>query len=142
MRRRGCAHEIPSDSLESSGRRAGPPQARPDPLGGSSAVLGDRGVVMTRLNVLLLIALVISSLYLVRVSYDARRLFSELDRAQSEERLLDSEHERLKTDKQSQATPLRVERTARERLAMRSATPAVTQYVTYTRAASAVGSAP
>jgi cell division protein FtsL len=97
---------------------------------------------MTRLNVLLLITLLISSLYLVRVSYDARRLFSELDRAQSEERLLDSEHERLKTDKQSQATPLRVERTARERLAMRNATPAVTQYVTYTRAASATGSTP
>jgi cell division protein FtsL len=97
---------------------------------------------MTRLNVLLLLTLLISSLYLVRVSYDARRLFSELDRAQSEERALDNEHERLKTEKQSQATPLRVERTARERLAMRNATPAVTQYVTYARAASAAGSTP
>src|SRR5687768_14416360 len=29
-----------------SGRRAGPPQARPDPPGGSLAVLGKRGVVM------------------------------------------------------------------------------------------------
>src|SRR5574341_2057659 len=29
------------------GRRAGPPQARPDPLGGSIAVLGERGVVMS-----------------------------------------------------------------------------------------------
>ena len=97
---------------------------------------------MSRLNVLLLVALLFSSIYLVRVSYDARRLFAELDRAQREERLLDSEHERLKTDKQSQATPLRVERTARERLAMRNATPAVTQYVTYSQAASAAGSAP
>jgi cell division protein FtsL len=97
---------------------------------------------MTRINVVLLLVLIASSIYLVRVSYDARRLFAELDRAQSEERLLDSEHERLKTDKQSQATPLRVERTARERLAMRNATPAVTQYVTYAGAASAVGSAP
>ena len=96
---------------------------------------------MTRLNVLLLIALIISSMYLVRVSYDARRLFAELDRAQSEERALENDHERLKTDKQSQATPLRVERTARERLGMRNATPAVTQYVTYARAA-ASGSVP
>ena len=96
---------------------------------------------MTRLNVLLLLALVLSSVYLVRVSHDARRLFAELDRAQSEERMLDSEHERLKTDKQSQATPLRVERTARERLAMRSATPAVTQYVTWSGAASASAAA-
>ena len=95
---------------------------------------------MTRLNVLLLIALVISSLYLVRVSHDSRRLFTELDRARNEERLLDSEHERLKAEKQSQATPLRVEKTARDKLAMRTATPAVTQYVVYARAASAAAS--
>ena len=42
---------------------------------------------------------------------------------------LDTEHERLKAETQAQATPLRVERTAREKLAMRTATPAVTQYV-------------
>jgi cell division protein FtsL len=92
---------------------------------------------MTRLNVLLMLALVLSSIYLVRVSYDARRLFAELDRAQNEERALESEHERLKTDKQAQATPLRVERVARDRLAMRSATPAVTEYVSVVPAASA-----
>ena len=91
---------------------------------------------MTRLNVLLLVALIFSSLYLVRVSHDSRRLFAELDRARTEERLLDSEHERLRSEKQSQATPLRVEKTARDKLAMRSATPAVTQYVTYGLAAS------
>jgi cell division protein FtsL len=94
---------------------------------------------MTRLNVLLLIALLLSSVYLVRVSYDARRLFSELDKAQGEERLLEHEHDKLKSEKQSQATPLRVERTARGRLSMRNATPAVTQYVGYARAASAGG---
>src|SRR6267378_670731 len=93
---------------------------------------------MTRLNVVLLIMLLASSIYLVRVSYDARRLFGELDKAQSEERALDIDFERLKTEKQSQATPLRVERTAREKLAMRTASPAITQYVTYTnKAASA-----
>jgi cell division protein FtsL len=93
---------------------------------------------MTRVNLVLLVALLASALYLVRVSHDARRLFAELDRAQAEERLLDSEHERLKAEKQAQATPLRVEKTAREKLAMRSATPAVTHYVTYAPAASAV----
>ena len=92
---------------------------------------------MSRFNVLLLLVLLGSSVYLVRVSYDARRLFTELDRARSEERLLDSEHERLKSEKQAQATPLRVEKTARDKLAMRTATPAVTQYVMYARAASA-----
>ena len=84
---------------------------------------------MTRVNVLLLVALLLSSLYLVRVSYESRRLFAALDRAESEERTLNTDSERLKTELRSQATPLRVERVAHERLAMRSATPAVTQYV-------------
>jgi cell division protein FtsL len=98
---------------------------------------------MTRINMILLVALLVSSLYLVKVSYEARRLFGELDRAQNDERLLDSEHERLKAEKQSQATPLRVEKTARDRLGMRSATPGVTQYVSWARAASgAAASAP
>ena len=63
---------------------------------------------MTRLNVLLLVALIFSSIYLVRISHESRRLFAELDKARNEERLLDNEFERLKSDKQSQATPLRV----------------------------------
>ena len=92
---------------------------------------------MTRFNLVLLIALLFSAVYLIRVSHESRRLFTELDRALTDERLLDNEFERLKSDKQSQATPLRVEKTARDKLAMRSATPAVTQYVAYARAASA-----
>lgn len=96
---------------------------------------------MTRLNVILLIALIFSSIYLVRVSHESRRLFAELDKARSDERLLDNEFERLKSDKQSQATPLRVEKTARDKLAMRSATPAVTEYISRSAPAStAVGS--
>ncbi|MFG5409688.1 cell division protein FtsL [Piscinibacter sakaiensis] len=83
---------------------------------------------MTRLNVVLLAALLASALYLVRQSYDARRLFTELDRAQSAARQLETEYERLKAERQAQATPLRVEKTAREKLQMRTATPAVTQY--------------
>ena len=98
---------------------------------------------MSRLSLVLLLVLLASSVYLVRVSYDARRLVTELDRARSEERLLDSEHERLKAEKQAQATPLRVEKAARDKLAMRSATPAVTHYVVWARGASAAeGRAP
>ena len=48
---------------------------------------------------------------------------------QSEARALDIDHERLLGERQAQATPLRIEKTAREKLAMRTATPAVTQYV-------------
>ena len=84
---------------------------------------------MTRINFLLLVALLVSRVYLVRVSYESRRLFAALDKAQSDERALDNDSERLKTELRSQSTPLRVERTARDRLAMRTATPAVTQYV-------------
>ena len=84
---------------------------------------------MTRLNLLLVLALLLSSLYLVRTAYDSRRLFNELDRARNEFARLDTEYKRLEAERQASATPLRVERTARERLAMRSATPAVTVLV-------------
>ncbi|HSV71801.1 MAG TPA: cell division protein FtsL [Methylibium sp.] len=92
---------------------------------------------MTRVNVVLLVALIASCLYLVKVSYESRRLFSALDRARAESVQLAADHERLQSERQAQATPLRVERVARERLAMRSATPAVTEYVEAPRAASA-----
>lgn len=93
---------------------------------------------MTRWNLVLLLALIASAIYLVRVSYDSRRLFTALDRSQHEARQLEIEHERLKAEKQSQANPLRVERVARDKLAMRSASPAVTQYVTPPASAASV----
>lgn len=78
---------------------------------------------------LLTLALIASSLYLVRTAYESRRLFAELDRAKTEAGKLDTEFKRLEAERQAAATNLRVERTARERLAMRSASPAVTVYV-------------
>jgi cell division protein FtsL len=42
---------------------------------------------------------------------------------------LASEDERLQVEQRAQATHLRVDRLAREQLQMRTATPAVTQYV-------------
>ena len=84
---------------------------------------------MTRVNLLLLLALLASSLYLVRTAYDSRRLFTELDRAKDDAARLDTEFKRLEAERDAQATNLRVERTAREKLAMRAATPAVTVYV-------------
>jgi cell division protein FtsL len=84
---------------------------------------------MTRLNMILVLALLASSLYLVRTAYDSRRLFAELDKAKNEAARLDTEAKRLEAEREAQATSLRVERTAREKLAMRTATPAVTVYV-------------
>lgn len=92
--------------------------------------------MITRLNVLLLIALLASCIYLVQVSYNARRLFAELDQEQSAENRLNTEFERLQTEQRSQATPLLVEKTARLKLKMRTATPAITHYVGYERTAS------
>jgi cell division protein FtsL len=84
---------------------------------------------MTRINLLLLAVLLASSLYLVKTSYESRRLYAELDRAKTESTRLDTDHKRLEAERQAQATHLRVEKVARDKLAMRSATPAVTQYV-------------
>lgn len=86
--------------------------------------------MMLRLNLVLLAALMASALYLVRVQYDSRRLYTEIERAQNDFRKLEIEHERLQVERRAQATPARVERLAREQLRMRPATPAITQYVT------------
>ena len=84
---------------------------------------------MTRLNLVLLVAVMASALYLVHTQYESRRLFTQLDRAVSESRRLETEHQRLQVEKRAQATPLRVEKLARAQLNMRTATPAITQYV-------------
>ena len=87
---------------------------------------------MTRLNVVLLLAVMASALYLVSVQYESRRLFTEIDKSQMEMRRLDTERERLEVEKRAQATPLRVEKLAKNQLQMRVATPAITHYVSYT----------
>jgi len=85
--------------------------------------------MLTRLNVLLLLAVLASAMYLVHTQYLSRQLFTELYRTQSETRRLETEFDRLQVEKRAQATPLRVERLAKEQLRMRTTTPAITQYV-------------
>ena len=84
---------------------------------------------MTRLNVILILLLIGSALVLVNTAYDARRLFTELDRSQREERQLTADYQRLDAERQAQATNLRVEKVAREKLRMRNATAGVTLFV-------------
>lgn len=84
---------------------------------------------MTRLNVVLLLALVASALALVQTAYESRRLFAEIERAKAELARLESDHARLTAERQAQATNLRVERLARDRLQMAPISPQVTQYV-------------
>ena len=86
---------------------------------------------MTRLNLVLLLGVVLSALYLVNVQFESRRLYSALDRAQSDARQLAAENERLQVEKRAQATSARVEALAKSKLQMRAANPAITAYVAY-----------
>jgi cell division protein FtsL len=94
---------------------------------------------MTRLNLVLLAAVIASALYLVRTQYESRALTTELDKATSEARKLETENERLQVEKRAQATPLRIEKIAKEQLQMRTASPTITQYVSAKSASSAGG---
>lgn len=84
---------------------------------------------MLRLNLLLAVVLLGSCVWLIRTSHESRRLFVELERAQNESRELQIDYERLEVDKRAQATPLRVERLAREKLRMFGNSPTLTHYV-------------
>ena len=93
---------------------------------------------MTRLNLVLLLAVLASALYLVRIQYESRRLYVEVEKANAQNRKLEAENERLQVEKRAQATPLRVEKLAKDKLEMRSVTPAITQYVTQNGTATGV----
>jgi cell division protein FtsL len=98
---------------------------------------------MTRLvNIGLLLLVVASALVLVRSAYDARRLFAEIHKAELEALRLEGEFKRLEAERQAQATSLRVERTAREKLAMRTLNPAITMYVVDPKAGTAAARRP
>ena len=66
---------------------------------------------------------------LMRLSVLLANVEYELDRAKNEQQQLDADYKRLDAERQAQATHLRVEKVAADKLQMRPATPAVTQYV-------------
>ncbi len=84
--------------------------------------------MLTRLNLVLLVAVVASALALVKTAYDSRRLFAAVHRADAEALRLAGEQRRLEAERELQATNLRVDRTARDKLAMQTITPAITLY--------------
>jgi cell division protein FtsL len=96
---------------------------------------------MARLNLLLLVAVLVSALYLVRTQYESRRLYVELEKAAAQSQKIETESERLQVEKRAQATPSKVEKLARDRLQMRTTTPAITQYVKYKSAAASAPAA-
>lgn len=83
-----------------------------------------------RLNLLLALSVVASAMVLVHVQYESRRLYVEIERASAQARRLEVAHESLQAEKRGQATPLRVEKIAKDTLQMRTATPGITHYVT------------
>lgn len=80
---------------------------------------------MAKINLLLIAAVLASGVMLVRSAYESRRLFTALDRAHAEGQRLAADAQRLDAERQAQATNLRVEQVARERLRMRAISPAV-----------------
>ncbi len=93
---------------------------------------------MTRLSIFLLLAVLASALVLVHSQYETRRMFMALESARKEAKRLEIDHDRLQVERRAQATPLRVEKIARQQLQMRPASPAITQYVSAKEAAASV----
>jgi len=97
---------------------------------------------MTRVNLLLLVSVLLTALFLVHTQYESRRIFVELEKATSQGRKLDIDNETLQAEKRSQATPLRVDKLAKDKLQMVPASAAITQYVSYAPAAAALTAKP
>ncbi|MFT4990908.1 MAG: cell division protein FtsL [Polaromonas sp.] len=97
---------------------------------------------MTRINLLMLVAVLLTALYLVHTQYESRRIFVELEKATSAGRKLEIDNETLQAEKRSQATPLRVDRLAKDKLQMLPATAAITHYATDRQPATAVAVKP
>ena len=97
---------------------------------------------MTRLNVLLLLALVASALALVHSQYESRRLFMALEAARKEASRLEIDRDRLLVERRAQATPLRVEQLARQQLQMRMVSPGITHYVSAPASTAPTGGKP
>lgn len=83
-----------------------------------------------RINIVLAIALVLCALSLVKAQYESRRLFIELERAQTAARQLDVEWAQLQLDQSTLGKHARIEANARRDLSMIAVTPARTQYLT------------
>ena len=60
---------------------------------------------MSRVSIILLVAVLLSALYLVRTQYQSRALTTELDQTMSEARRLEIENDRLDVERRAQATP-------------------------------------
>jgi cell division protein FtsL len=90
---------------------------------------------MTRVNLILLGALIACSLSLVTSRHEARRLFVELGRQQSLARQYETEYGQLQLEQSTWAMPARVEKIAREHLRMQLPPPSRVEVVELGRGA-------
>jgi cell division protein FtsL len=84
---------------------------------------------MIRLNVVLLVAVLVSAFYLVHLQYESRQLHAALHRADVQRQRLSAELEQLQVQQRAQAKPARIQLLAEQQLAMRSAHPGITEYI-------------
>ena len=84
---------------------------------------------MTRVNLLLLFALIACALSLVTSRHQARQVFVELERAQAEARGYETEYGQLQLEQSTWGMPARVEKIAREQLRMQLPRSARTEIV-------------
>ena len=96
---------------------------------------------MGRLRFVMAILLMASAVSLVTSRYQARQLFIELDRGQSQTHQLDNEWRQLQLDRAELARNARVDRTARDVLKMISISPDRTIYLNQAPATGQAGGA-
>ena len=84
---------------------------------------------MTKVNLALLLALLVSAFTLVNVRYESRRVYMALSKAQSQALRLEADYEQLLAQKRAQSAQVRVQQLAAGQLHMRPISPAVTEYV-------------
>lgn len=96
----------------------------------------------TGLNLSLLLAVLVSAVFLVNTQYQARQTFMELEKAKQHARALDVERETLTVDKREAASNTKVERLARTELGMHASPAASVRFVRAPVANTAVGGQP
>lgn len=79
---------------------------------------------MARLNLILLVAVLISALAVVSTNHRARKLITEFEREQERMRALDVEWGQLQLEQSTWATHAKIEQIARDKLGMHAPRPA------------------
>lgn len=96
----------------------------------------------TGLNLLLLLAVLASAVFLVNTQYQARQTFMELEKANQHARALDTERETLTVEKREAASNTKVERLARTELGMHTSPAASVRFVRVPAPSTVIGGAP